>query len=174
MEKKIFYNRNKTFDQAIKKDVKLIFKHLIKIHGKVEGHQFDSFYSMAGYLERANSVFAFETDTFQDLTGQDKEETHYFFNGLIWTIKKMYGLTETYKAIDFLNQCTQDEESFFYKFIDHFISDWPKEFDLHKNKVFETYLMSESANDWEERKGVISAFKNLDFYFESMLKHLLK
>ena len=174
MEKKIFSNRYKSIDQAQKKDVKLTFKHLIKIHRNVEGHQFDSFHSMEGYLERVVSVFAFETDIFQNLKGQDKEETYFFFNGLLWMIKKMYGLTEAYKSIDFLDQCTQDEESFFYKFMDHFVSDWPKEFDLHKNKVFVTYLMSESANDWEERKGVISAFKNLDFYFESMLKHLLK
>lgn len=101
MEKKILSYRNKPIDQAQKKEIKLTFKHLIKIHHSVEGHQFDSFHSMVGYLERANSVYAYEINPFQKLTGHDKEETYFFFNGLLRQIKKMYGLTETYKAIDF-------------------------------------------------------------------------
>jgi len=174
MEKKIISLKNNTIEKAFKKEVRVSFKHLGEIHENVEGSQFDSFYSLMGYLERAVSVFAYESNIFKELSVQEKDETYFFFNGVLYSIKKMQAFTEIYKPNDFLNQCTQEEESHFHKFIDQFINEWPRELEKHHNMVLETYLTSESANDREERTNVISAFKNLDFYFKSMTKNLPK
>ncbi|NCP61422.1 MAG: hypothetical protein GW839_14135 [Flavobacteriales bacterium] len=107
MEKKTINLKSRTIEQAFIKDVKFTFTHLKKISNNVKGYEFDSFYSLAGFVERAISVFLYETNIYQNLSEKEKYSTYDFFMGFLRSLKKMNNYTEIYNPTDFLNQCTE-------------------------------------------------------------------